>query len=154
MALKKSEKRLLILLGIVAIVFIVDRFLLSPGSDEPAESESTVTRIQAASTLLSGGSAESTATSRPRTQFSTWGRDPFSATRRIGIASSEAGGASVKHRLKGLFWKEGKAFALIDDLVIGEGEEDNGLRVDKIEGNEVRCRQGSRTFTLHWRESP
>jgi hypothetical protein len=59
-----------------------------------------------------------------------------------------------KHKLKGLFWKEGKAFALIDDMVIGEGEEDGGVRVERIEGTEVLCRRGSRSFTLHWSESP
>lgn len=154
MALKKSEKRLLGLLGVVALVFLVDRFLLSPGKEEPAPSQPAAARIQAADALLADAAQKTTSAPVAR-QYVSWGRDPFSTARSEGRTASPARGESaVQHELKGLFWKEGKAFALIDDMVLGEGEEDQGIRVDRIEGTEVLCRRGSRSFTLHWRESP
>jgi type II secretory pathway component PulC len=55
--------------------------------------------------------------------------------------------------LKGIFWEAGKAYVLIDDYVLSEGEEEGGIKVEKIEGKNVICRKGGRQFTLQWRET-
>ena len=57
-------------------------------------------------------------------------------------------------KLQGFLWKKGKAYVLIDDAVLSEGEEKDGLRVERIREKEVLCSKGGRTFTLYWRESP
>jgi hypothetical protein len=55
--------------------------------------------------------------------------------------------------LKGLFWKEGHAYVLIDDEILKVGEEKEGLKIERVEGKAVFCRQGNRSFTLYWSES-
>ena len=155
MALKKSEKRLLGLLGVVIVIFLVDRFVIGSGDDE-APVEATGARIAQASRLVQAAvtKKETPATANQNAYYASWGRNPFSVSRSAAAsaAASEQRGSSPK--LNGIFWKQGKAFVLINDSVLGEGEENKGIRIERIEGTEVLCRQGGRSFTLHWRESP
>lgn len=161
MTLKKSEKRLLVFLGIVVVVFFFDRFVGLPVGKK-AETDKESLKTQAAKTvfpksMLSGNLSRPNSDSMRR-RFESWGRDPFSgssstSTVRGATASSGKGGKS-KPELRGIFWKQGKPYVLINDIILSEGEEKNGLRVERVEGTEVLCSQGSRSFTLHWRESP
>ena len=158
MALKKSEKRLLGLLGVVAVVFLVDRFILSSGGDEPQATD-TKPKVAAVNQLLKSKATKAVPAKKASLSvvYTTWGRNPFSAPRSAST-SSTAGSQSTqqaeKPELKGIFWKKGKAYVLIDDAVLGEGEENKGVRVEKIEETEVLCRRGGRSFTLYLRESP
>ena len=155
MELKKSEKRLLMILGLAVSVFLIDQLVLKPKGQK---SNQNTHPVQAAS-----GNQVAAVQSPPLRgqQFDTWGRDPFTpvSTPRRGSVSSSASVSTQKSdttqlALKGIVWKEGKAFALIGEHVIGEGDEEQGIKVEKIEGMEVLCRQGTRMFTLYWRESP
>jgi hypothetical protein len=161
MALKKSEKRLLIVLGVALVVFLFDRFVLSAKKKEdpqiqPPASESisqdlavnqlnpaTPTPIQVQKRVLAGNLEN----------FEDWGRDPFNLN-----AKNRLSGLSVKKPvrpvLNGIFLKDGQSYALINDLIFHEGEEKNGIKVEKIKEMEVLCTQGKSTFTLSWRESP
>ena len=146
MALKKSEKRLLGLLGVVAVVFLVDRFVLHAKGEAVAESENSLI-VNAAARIFS----ESKPQIHQRS-YQNWGRDPFSTAASGDGASGSY--ASSKPVLKGILWNQGKAYVMINGFVLGEGEEYKGLRVDKINGSEVLCSRGNRSYTLHWRESP
>jgi len=106
---------------------------------------------------LTGAAAAKPSISQ-KIHFDTWGRDPFYTG---GVSSS--GGSSVSSKkkgkskppvLKGIFWKQGRVYVLIDSTILREGEEKKGLAVEKIRGTEVLCRRGKHLFTLHWRESP
>jgi hypothetical protein len=166
MALKKSEKRLLMILGMAVAFFLLDRFVLSSGSKKPAKGKSTVSKASVLGTAAVAGGSGSTVSVQPTKSdtapkvYEGWGRDPFvlpgSVTGAGTTSASKAKSESqpVLPKLKGMFWKEGRAYVLIDDAVLGEGEEKKGIRVEKINGMEVLCRQGNRQFTLHWRESP
>jgi hypothetical protein len=164
MALKKSEKRLLIILGIALSVFLFDRLVLSKkGGKNTAQAQS---RQQAESGVLlssaiAEGSAVQTASMDERMQFEDWGRDPFSDSRSRTTAGSwkskNVAGKSKetvqKPELKGLFWKGGVAFVLVNDNILKEGEEKEGLKIERVEGRTVQCRRGNRSFTLYWSES-
>ena len=154
MTLKKSEKRLLVILGVVVIAFLVNQFVLTPKSKKTSAASRDINSL-ASGQIKPGQSVKSQqVVQQPdRIRFENWGRDPFSTSRSLFVASNTKKQKS-KPVLQGIFWKQGKAYALINDQVLCEGEEDSGLKVDRIRGMEVLCSQGSRTYTLHWRESP
>ena len=152
MALKKSEKRLLGILGVAVIVFLLDQFVFSSGKKTSTTVQAKTNRPKpavAATRSLPGGSDK---------HFETWGRDPFS----VGTISPgsrptydlKAPSEVKAPELKGMFWKDGKSVVMINDVILGEGEEQAGLKIHSIKGLEVLCSQGSRMYTLHWRESP
>ncbi len=161
MALKKSEKRLLIILGIAAAVFLVDKFIIEKKKkDAPAPQAQQNAPVPQAEIALKTPPKSSSI----RTVYNGWGKDPFYLPQKDHTGSS-AGAAAVKApqkseiktaplpELKGMFWKEGKTYVLIGDAVIAEGEENEGLKIEKVEGKTVFCRQGNRSFTLFWSES-
>lgn len=161
MALKKSEKRLLIILGIAVLIFIFDRFVLSKGDKESEAIKKSPPKKVVSTVIPSTKSSVTTPRLSSKTQlkrFEEWGKDPFSVNRFQTTAevnaSYEKKVAKTSEKLKGIFWREGKAFVLINDSIIGEGEENKGLKVEKINGTEVLCSRGNRTFKLYWRESP
>jgi hypothetical protein len=161
MALKKSEKRLLVILGVAVLVFLFDRFVLSKGDKESEDIKKTPPKKVVSTVVPNTESSETTSQLSSRTQlkhFEEWGKDPFSINRfkSPSEVSSSSGQKVAKSsvKLKGIFWKEGETFVLINDFILGEGEENKGLRVEKINGTEVLCSRGNRTFKLTWRESP
>jgi hypothetical protein len=164
-ALKKNEKRLLMILGVAVLGFFIDRFVISSkGKDvSPQETESDKEAIRVVDNTqlinsVNRGSASAAAVKLQVKRFDTWGRDPFEIsklTSKVGYSStSKRKGKVSKPVLKGIFWKKGKPYVLIDDNVLSEGEEKGGIRVKRIQGTEVLCYRGSQSFTLHWRESP
>ena len=187
MALKKSEKRLLIILGIAVVVFIVDRFFLG-GDDKPKPAAKPAGAPRTVTAANSPGkTAQPQAKAAPvkpgaQVHYSTWKTDPFAYSYALEMQKQEqrpsrttqarparagqpvqtAVNPTVKEEekeeekgpvLNGIFWKDGKAFALIDGIIMEEGEEREGLKVIAIRGSEVVCRKGNRTFTIEWRDS-
>ena len=147
MTLKKSEKRLLIILGVAVLFFLFDRlFLSSKSNDTPSPATDLASRF----VPVSKTAAPETAAESLRKRYMTWGRDPFFYS----AGSSTKEQQRKRPKLNGLFWRQGKAYALVNDTILGEGEANKGLRVEKIEGTEVLLSEGSRSFTLYWRESP
>jgi hypothetical protein len=154
MALKKSEKRLLVVLGIAVGIFILDRFVLGSSDKEEAPPA-----VPPAAEPDVAGTATQPASVQPvvrlpevKEVFKDWGRDPFV----LGTSGYGTYGKSgpAKPKLKGFLTRNGRSFVLIDHVILTEGEEQDGIRVEKINGMEVLCRKGSRSYTLSWRESP
>ena len=167
MALKKSEKRLMVILGIVVAVFLIDQFIISSGDEEASTVKpgaASLNKLLKRSALSKLNSVEGSAVPKiskiEGKRFETWGRDPFMVPKTAGgiygSTSGQSGGGKQKGgpKLQGFLWKKGKAYVLIDDAVLSEGEEKDGLRVERIRDKEVLCSKGGRTFTLYWRESP
>jgi len=163
-ALKKSEKRLLIILGIAVVSFLFNRFVLSKGQENNViqQNVQNITQTQVKSnTLLADVVSPNPVGANielPMEYFESWGRDPFflNDTRLVASGSSPVSKKESKPKpvLKGIFWKANKPYVLLDDHILSEGEEVEGTRVEKINGSEVLCSQGSQSFTLYWRESP
>ena len=155
MALKKSEKRLLLILGIAILVFAVDKFILG-GKKKAKPVPVKTTTAQTAAVSANKTAAAKPAAPNPNrkvVQYNNWGRDPFEIPGAPPVAAAAAEIAlSKKHKLRGLIWKEGKAFALIDDLILAEGQEKGGIRLDRVRENTVTCSKSGRTFTLKLEE--
>ena len=181
MALKKSEKRLLGLLGVVLLIFLLDRFVL--GGDKKAKTAAAPKGAVKSAVNASGVKAavpkKAVEGNMARVVFKGWKKDPFaysyanelkkkntrgrpgvinrSPQQNQQVQKTQQTAAKKEEKkgpvLNGILWKDGRGFALIDGIIMEEGEEREGLEVIKIRGSKVICRKGNRTFTLEWRES-
>jgi hypothetical protein len=161
MALKKNEKRLLLILGIAVLVFLFDRLVLSRKGAKPApEARQQITGIVPAASAENLRSPALTGPGNGNKPYETWGHDPFIDSRASGGSKSSVAGAAKTSaskplpELRGLLWKDGQAYVMLNDEIIKEGEEKQGLRIDKVEGKVVYGRRGNRSFTLYWSELP
>lgn len=155
MALKKSEKRLLMILGVAIVIFVFDKFILG-GDEKPPPPPK---KMQDAQTGRSAASSSQTPVRRSAfaniqaVQYENWGRDPF-----MPVVNEKVQENSVRrslernHKLRGILWNEGRAYALIDDLVLSEGESKEGILLRRISGNAAYCSKGGRMFTLRMEE--
>lgn len=160
MALKKSEKRLLIIAGLVAAAFLFDKFVLSNkgGKSKPAPKSKIVATQSAQSNQVVSATHPGTS---QRVMFDDWGKDPFRVIeeKKVETVSSQSVVARAPKpvipdaTLHGIFWKEGKAYVLINDDIMSEGEMKNGIRIDRIEDERVLCNYAGQSFTLYWRET-
>jgi hypothetical protein len=148
MALKKNEKRMLLLLIPVLLIFVLDRFGLFSKKKSTAV-DKTKTVIKSTYTKIAEGKGASSADSRPLAaqHIDSWGRDPFATPE---LESQKA--ASARLNLKGMFWMDGKPYVLINDVVLAEGQEKKGIKVQRIEGKKVYCQRGGQSITLQWSE--
>lgn len=159
MALQKREKNLLIVCGVVAIGAVLYQFVISPAQqDNKSPLPSPVKRI--AKMVQPGNIDVKTVAGAPAdaVQFASWGEDPFSLNRKSAAQTQRRRVVPkpvVKVQapeLKGIFWRGQKAYALIDDTILAEGEQEDDLRVQVIKGQEVLCYKKQRQFRLHWRQ--
>lgn len=155
MALKKSEKRLLMILGVAVVVFIFDKFILGGDKKPPPPPQ----KMQTAQSGKSAASSSQTPARRKiaanvqAVQYENWGRDPFMPVVNETVRENNVRRTlERKHKLKGILWNEGRAYALIDDLVLCEGESKEGIMLRQISGNAAYCSKGGRTFTLRMEE--
>ena len=167
MALKKSERNLLIVLGLIAGVFLINKFVCSSGEEKQQTDQAKTKSTQksrvadiASKVFQAEKSVDAGAVIIPKKHFETWGRDPFkppyweiAAMAQKNSEKEEKEDPNEKFTLKGLMHgAKGKNYVLINEIIVAEGEEVDGLRVVQIEKNHVLCRYGEETFTLEWKE--
>lgn len=164
MALQKREKNLLILCGVVAVGAVIYQFVIYP-AQQKKEAPPASSPIRQVTNMAQPGGAVQVKTAQAQAALSSdahryadWGRDPFTLRPVVQSAGGSApAGEAPKVRapeLKGIFYKGQKGYALIDDVVLAEGEQESGLRVQSIRGQEVLCYKNNRQFRLYWRQSP
>jgi hypothetical protein len=152
MALKKNEKTLLAVLGGVVAVYLIWTFIGSGGKKgvQPPTPQNVVASIhgtlkEAANTAGITQPEEQV----PKMQFDTWGRDPF---RDYYAKNPEEEEEENKLQVKGFIQRGSQTYVLINDLVLTEGEEKEGLFIERIDSNQVFCKKGGKWFTLTWKE--
>jgi len=162
MKLKKSEKRMLIILGVVVVVVVIFQ-VLTGGKEEAADTNVVTTQPSATQNVTRPTSVDQEKT-QPKTDkkiYNTWGNNPFStilqpkesiSTVSVDTAAEAEREKLLKHKFLGVFATATKKYALIDDLVIAEGDVKEGIAVLKIEEDRVTCRKNGKTFTLYWSE--
>jgi hypothetical protein len=163
MALKKSEKNLLMILGVVVLVFFINQFVC--GSGDKKNSANQVTKNDPPPSLASAIKSKMNkpvtpkkVTTIPKNQYDSWGRDPFSGittsrTRTSSSKTSKSKKSISKFKLNGIFYEKGKkSYVMINKEILGVGDEKWGLKVVRIDEKQVLCSQGGRTFTLYWKE--
>lgn len=157
MALQKREKNMLMYGGGAAALLLALNFLGVFGGKEKVQDNAKTAQktagkvVQSAVEALKGDAPKSV---QPDTSAGrAWGvRDPFSKPQFDFTGRKTVEAAPI--RIKGIVRMSGKPYVLINDVVLAVGEEKNGIRVDKIEGNKVFCRKGGKMYTLQWSESP
>ncbi|MFO7891163.1 MAG: hypothetical protein R6V04_12605 [bacterium] len=163
MALKKSEKRMLIILGIVVVIVIIFQVVTKDKDKQTTTKPSVAKSLNAPDNAMSSSTAQSQATQSSkklgeRKTFDSWGDNPFSTSSRQQrkkqsvSAETEAQNILPEHKFLGVFEALGKKYALIDDLIIAEGEIKEGIKVMKIEVNSVTCEERGKIFSLYWSE--
>ncbi|MBN2414448.1 hypothetical protein JXO52_01330 [bacterium] len=163
MALKKSEKRMLVFLGIVVVGAAVYQFVIYPASQEkPPEKPAGQTAQQGAQpgAPALNQTAAVPATGPVERKYREWKRDPFYA-RPVAVAASRGGGTKSAPKapvvktpvLSGILRNADGARAIIDNTVLAVGETKNGIHLVEIDGSTVICTKGNRTFTLQRSES-
>lgn len=162
MALKKSEKRMLVFLGIVVVAAAVYQFVIYPASQEKTE------ETPAATPVAQGGEAARSEAGQPAVtppvnkpierKYTEWKRDPFFArpvAAPVTRSTKSKPKAPVIKRpvLSGILVNAGGSQAIIDNTVLAVGETKNGIHLIEIDGSKVICTKSNRTFTLQRSES-
>jgi hypothetical protein len=148
MELKKNEKKMLIILGIVLAIAVPVKFLTK--KKKPVIIQKAVTTISNTVNKITGENAAPQAEKRSISirRYDKWGRDPFAD---IHVAKQKAA-ENARPKLKGILWMNGKPYVMVDDVVLEEGQEKNGIKIEKIDGRKVFCRKRGQPFTLQWSE--
>ncbi len=157
MALQKREKNMLMFGGGAAALLLALNFSGVFGGKEKVQDKAKTAQKTAGKAVHSAVEAMKNdapkAVQLDTSAGRTWGaRDPFSKPEFDFTGRKTVEAAPI--RVKGIVWMSGKPYVLINDVVLAVGEEKNGIRVDKIEGNKVFCRKGGKMYTLQWSESP
>jgi hypothetical protein len=148
MALKKSEKKMLIALGVILAIVVPYQFLTK--KKNPAIVNKAVNTISKTVDKITGENASPQTEKKtlPVRRYDSWGRDPFADIRVANQRASE----NARPKLKGILWMNGKPYVMIDDVVLEEGQEKKGIKIEKIDGRKVFCRKRGQPFTLQWSE--
>ena len=152
MALKKGEKRLLMLLAPVVLIFLLDQLgVFGKKSKEVIDQTKTAITKTVAKVAQEARSEFGASSPSSVKKYDTWGRDPF-ATPEFENEQAAARRAASALVLKGIFKSGDRTFVMINDVVLEPGQEKKGIRLESIEGRKVVCRRGGQTYTLQWRE--
>ncbi len=153
MKLKKTEKIYLAVGGGLIVLLLI--WTYAGGSKQkpkPVKASDADVVNSVKSTVAGNPSANNT---DRKMHFENWGRDPFmDRYTRMANAEKAEDDAVGKLVVKGVFYRGGKPRVLINDIVLGEGEEKDGLYVESIGDHVVRCRKGNKWLTLTWKDEP
>ena len=158
MALAKRERTLLIVCAVILVGAGIYQFVLYPASQKknaPSPGQTSVPQnVTAAKPNVAAASEPSAQKAVVVSKvYEDWGRDPFSYSKTLdAVVRKSVSKPKINRHLRGILWKEGKTYVIIDDLILGEGDEENGLKVERIEGSTVVCRENGRTFTLQLKD--
>lgn len=145
-ALKKSEKRLLIGLGVVVVIFVIN-LLTSGGGEEGAPAISLPNRPNRNRPKTTETKTAETISLDSLNLYSEWGRDPFKPV----TMPYETEDTGPDLTLKGIIWREGVPYVLINEFILKEGETKEGITITHINNNRVTGRQRGKPFTLIWK---
>jgi len=148
----KSQKRLFVLLGLLAAYAIYDFATAKPKSKSDKTVQNTQTEIQPEPGTMTQVVASSVS---PVIVFASWRRDPF--RRNIEISSKMNLGKMVESllipklgnfNLTAISRKGNKSYALINDQIVSIGDTVNGFRLVEIQSTKVILKKNDFTFTL------
>lgn len=157
--MKKSEKRLLIGLGLVASFFVYDTFL-SKSDDEEVQPKVKKTQVleEPINNTPVNNKKQIQRRNKPKlamasmdfTKFSDWEKDPFLGSFTQAMIDSMQG--SIPFVLKAIAWRDAIAHVIINDEVYKLGEKKNGLLVSEVRNNSVVCYINGQRFILTFGE--
>lgn len=131
----------------VLLIFVLDRLGLFSKKKQNVVQDAKSTIVKTIDKVKTEVKSEKDVRSDSALHYDSWGRDPFSTPE---LEKRKAGASSLN--LKGMFWMDGKPYVLINDVVLSEGEEKKGIKVNRIDGKKVYCTRGGQSITLQWSE--
>lgn len=149
--LAKREKVLLGVAGIILLFFLVDRLVCGSGSKRNADKLAPQIQEEVAkipdTAVPSPKLISKQKSIEIKFPISNWGRDPF-----LGLPQ-EAREDTISAKgpylsFKAISWKDGVAYVLINDIIMKEGEEKNGIQLLQVKKDRIVCRKGGKVFTL------
>ena len=154
--LKKNEKRMLVIIGVIVIAFVVmDPYYLWKTKPEPELTEKQKKRKEQKEKLVADKETvtpKKTITEQTRfiprdpIPLKGWGRDPFVQAR----PDLDEGSILDKLRLSAISVQGDSRMALINSKLVRVGDVINGLKVNSIETDWVILTSGNRTYKLTW----
>ncbi|GBD94592.1 hypothetical protein BMS3Abin05_02203 [bacterium BMS3Abin05] len=152
MALQKREKILLGVMGAAVGLFLLNQFVFSkkpsPAVAKPAALVKKAAVVKRINPLVHPVSAVKSGPKKFLKRFKGWKRDPFVGAFTAEILDSLGYQKEQPYLLKAISWKNGQAYVLINDDIVKVGENVNGLKVLRIDGNRVICEKNLRKFSL------
>jgi len=153
MALKKNEKILLAVGGSLVALMLIWTYAGSGDDDKTAKKiipKNVVQNVK--EKILSSDSKK--LESKSKIRFDSWGRDPFRDMYRKSAAVVQEENYVKNLQVKGIIYRNNRPYVLINDLILTEGQEKEGLYIERITQNQVLCRKGGKVLTLTWKEEP
>jgi type II secretory pathway component PulC len=153
--LKKREKILMGMAGLVAVFFVIDRFVCSDKVQQPPQvtKKSEVKTPKSNNTAsVKTGSKQTKKVLRKRADtrslsYDFWGRDPFVGAIRLAELDSTSTDSS-DFVLRGVIWKGDDARVLIGDEILRKGERAGDLEILQIKKDRVVCKKNGKIVTL------
>jgi type II secretory pathway component PulC len=148
--ISKSQKRLFLLLGIVAAYAAYD---LSTAKARPARTE----RESIPAETKTGAQIETVVNTQAQTVFPSydWRRDPFRknliekvVVHTIPSAPSDYAPGNAHLHLTAISLSGARSYALINDQILSVGESVNGYKVTEIQSAKVVLNKNGYSFTL------
>jgi hypothetical protein len=150
MALQKREKTMLMVLGGVLVAAILFQVLSGGGAKKKKAAKGVGQAAAKVAEKVGLADAKASKRGAKLQAFDAWAeRDPFSKPEFDSRVMPPTPFASPI-RLQGMVWMNGIPYVLVNDVILTQGEEKKGIRVENIEGRKVRCRKGGKVFTLEW----
>ncbi len=152
--MKKSEKRLLIFLGLVVGYFTYDIFI-SKSDDEDIQVKSKQDIRQPVDNEQISGTGKKSRrkttgiakfASMDLSEISNWNNDPFLGSFKPELIDSLQG--STPYILKAIAWRDEMAHVIINNEVYKLGEEKDGFLVSEVRKNSVVCFKNGQRFVL------
>lgn len=152
--MKKSEKRLLIFLGIAVVYFGFDIFILKSDDEEiQVKSKQDLIQPEVNEQISDTGNKSRQKTTRKvkfasmdLSKINNWNNDPFLGSFKPELIDSLQG--STPFVLKAIAWRDEMAHVIINNEVYKLGEEKDGFLVSEVRKNSVVCFKNGQRFVL------
>ncbi|MBX7152760.1 general secretion pathway protein GspB [bacterium] len=155
--LSKTQTRLFIVLGLLLAYVVYDLATAKPKTAAKDKTKKTATETAVTNTSATTQAAVVAVPSKtaPAVTFAAWKRDPF--RKRIDINTRLNIGKVIESlvmpkmthfNLSAISENGKKSFAIINDQIVGIGEQVNGYRVVEIQASKVILKKNDFTFTL------
>ena len=160
-SLKTREKTLLVVMGVALCFFVTNKFVCAKKPTAKAMSKKSLAQesVEKPDKPVRAAVASSPTSAAEKTPVvlaalpDFWGRDPFLGANR-GVQSDSTQKDSTALSLKGIAWKNGKAYAIIGNYILAPGERQGFLEVLEIKDDRVVCRQWGSIVTFVLNRNP
>lgn len=139
-----ANKKVIVLI-ILSLLAVVSLFygMLSPPKTKRREISAKGENLSSEARVPSKGSLIKSERRAKKTEFTSWGKNPFIPEKEPVIIAPDEG-----ITLKGILWNKNKPKAMINDYTVSEGDKIEGNKVVRIKEDSVILNNGSADFEV------